>query len=104
MEENLLFITMLKLYEIETLDIRAFRESDKSFLGNSTGEFNVDALLHQLIYRGSPFESIEKVIFQKIENDSFNMVLEEQSESLLFRKTIEVDNIRIKVVNENGTY
>lgn len=104
MEENLLFITMLKLYEMETLDIRAFRESDKSFLGNSTGEFNVDALLHQLIYRGSPFESIEKLIFQKIENDSFNMVLEEKSDNLLFRKTIEVDNIRIKVVNENGTY
>jgi len=104
MEENLLFITLLKLYEMETLDVRAFRESDKSFLGNSTGEFNVDALLHQLIYRGSPFESVEKLIFQKIEKDSFYIVLEEKSETLLYKKTIEVDNISIKVVNENGTY
>lgn len=104
MEENLLFITLLKLYEMETLDVRAFRESDRSFLGNSTGEFNVDALLHQLIYRGSPFESVEKLIFQKIEKDSFDIVLEEKSDTLLFRKTIEVDNILIKVVNDNGTY
>lgn len=104
MQENLLFITLLKLYEMETLDVRAFRESDKSFLGNSTGEFNVDALLHQLIYRGSPFESVEKLIFQKIEKDSFFIVLEEKSDTLLYKKTIEVDNISIKVVNENGTY
>lgn len=104
MEENLLFITMLKLYEMEILDVRAFRESDKSFLGNSTGEFNVDALLHQLIYRGSLFESVEKLIFQKIEKESFDIVLEEKSDTRLFRKIIEVDNISIKVVNENGTY
>jgi hypothetical protein len=104
MLENLLFIILLKLYEIETLDVRAFRESDKSFLGNSTGEFNVDALLHQLIYRGSLFESVEKLIFQKIEKDSFHIVLEEKSDTLLYKKTIEVDNISIKVVNENGTY
>jgi len=104
MQENLLFITMLKLYEMEILDVRAFRESDKSFLGNSTGEFNVDALLHQLIYRGSPFESVEKLIFQKIEKESFDIVLEEKSDTQLFRKIIEVDNISIKVVNENGTY
>lgn len=103
-EENLLFITMLKLYEMETLDVRAFRESDKAFLGNSTGEFNVDALLHQLLYRGSPFESIEKILFQKIEKDSFDIVLEEKAESLLFRKTIQVDNIRIEVVKQHGTY
>lgn len=104
MGDNLLFITMLKLYEMETLDVRAFRESDRQFLGNSTGEFNVDALLHQLIYRGSRFESVDHLIFSKIEHDSFEIVVEERSDTLLYRKTVEVDNISIKVVNENGTH
>ncbi len=104
MQENLLFITMLKLYEMETLDVRAFRESDRQFLGNSTGEFNVDALLHQLIYRGSRFETVDHLKFSKIEQDSFEIVIEEKSDTLLFRKTVEVDNISIKVVNENGKH
>lgn len=89
---------------METLNIRAFQESDKPFLGNSTGEFNVDALLHQLLYRGSPLESIGKILFHKIENDSFEILVEEKNETLLFRKTIEVDNISIKVVKKHGTY
>lgn len=103
-KDNLLFITLLKLYEMETLNISAFQESDKPFLGNSTGEFNVDALLHQLLYRGSPLEAIEKILFHKIENDSFEILVEEKNETLLFRKTIEVDNISIKVVKKHGTY
>ncbi|SDJ29014.1 hypothetical protein [Proteiniclasticum ruminis] len=103
-KENLLFITMLKLYEMETLDVKAFRESDKTFLGNPTGEFNVDALLYQLIYRGSAFESIDKIQFQKIEEESFTILLEEKTDAVLYRRTIEVDNISIKVVKKYGTY
>lgn len=103
-KENLLFITMLKLYEMETLDVKAFRESDKTFLGNPTGEFNVDALLYQLLYRGSAFESIDKIQFQKIEEESFTILLEEQTDEVLYRRTIEVDNISIKVVKKYGTY
>lgn len=103
-KENLLFITMLKLYEMETLDVKAFRESDKTFLGNPTGEFNVDALLYQLLYRGSAFESIDKIQFQKIEEESFTILLEEKTDAVLYRRTIEVDNIIIKVVKKYGTY
>ena len=103
-KENLLFITMLKLYEMETLDVKAFRESDKTFLGNPTGEFNVDALLYQLLYRGSAFESIDKIQFQKIEEESFTILLEEKTDAVLYRRTIEVDNISIKVVKKYGTY
>lgn len=103
-QENLLFITLLKLYEMETLDVAAWRQSDRTFLGNNTGEFNVDALLHQLVYGGSPYETIEKIIFQKIEEDSFEVVLEEVKEFKLFRNKIELDNISIKVVNRHGEY
>ncbi|WP_313120797.1 hypothetical protein [Proteiniclasticum ruminis] len=103
-KENLLFITMLKLYEMETLDVKAFRESDKTFLGNPTGEFNVDALLYQLLYRGSAFESIDEIQFQKIEEESFTILLEEKTDAVLYRRTIEVDNISIKVVKKYGTY
>lgn len=103
-KEDLLFITMLKLYEMETLDVKAFRESDKTFLGNPTGEFNVDALLYQLLYRGSAFESIDKIQFQKIEEESFTILLEEKTDAVLYRRTIEVDNISIKVVKKYGTY
>ena len=103
-KENLLFITMLKLYEMETLDVKAFRESDKTFLGNPTGEFNVDALLYQLLYRGSAFESIDKIQFQKIDEESFTILLEEKTDAVLYRRTIEVDNISIKVVKKYGTY
>lgn len=103
-KENLLFITMLKLYEMETLDVKAFRESDKTFLGNPTGEFNVDALLYQLLYRESAFESIDKIQFQKIDEESFTILLEEKTDAVLYRRTIEVDNISIKVVKKYGTY
>lgn len=103
-KENLLFITMLKLYEMETLDVKAFRESDKTFLGNPTGEFNVDALLYQLLYRESAFESIDKIEFQKIDEESFTILLEEKTDAVLYRRTIEVDNISIKVVKKYGTY
>jgi len=103
-QENLLFITLLKLYEMEILDVAAWRQSDRTFLGNNTGEFNVDALLHQLIYGGSPYENVEEIIFRKIEEDSFEVVLEEVKESMLFRNKIELDNISIKVVNRHGEY
>jgi hypothetical protein len=103
-QENLLFITIIKLYEMEILDFNAWKESDRTFLGSSTGEFNVDSLLHQLLYTGSSFESVDKILFTKIENDSFEMVLEEKKESILYRRKIELDNISIKVVNHSGKY
>lgn len=103
-QKNLLFITLLKLYEMETLDVGAWRKSDRSFLGNITEEFNVDALLHQLLNNGSAFESVERIIFTKIENETFETVLDEKRESVLFRTKVELDNIRIKVVNRNGKH
>lgn len=102
--ENLLFITILKLYEMETLDVSAWRESDRTFLGNITGEFNVDNLLYQLVKTGTAFDQVDKIIFTKIENDSFDVVLEEKKETILYRTKIELDNISIKVVNRNGKY
>ncbi|MBP1917707.1 hypothetical protein [Youngiibacter multivorans] len=102
--ENLLFITILKLYEMETLDVCAWRESEKAFLGNITGEFNVDTLLYQLLNTGTIFDQVDKIIFTKIANDSFEVVLEEKKESILYRTKVELDNISIKVVNRNGKY
>lgn len=102
--ENLLFITILKLYEMEILDVGAWRESEKAFLGNITGEFNVDTLLYQLLNTGTSFDQVDKIIFTKIANDSFEVVLEEKKESILYRTKVELDNISIKVVNRNGKY
>jgi len=103
-EGNLLFITMLKLYEIEVLDIEAWRHSDRTFLGNPTSEFNIDALLYQLNQGGYGYESVDQILFTKIEDDSFEVILEERSDKMLIRNKIELDNIRIKVVNHIGEY
>lgn len=103
-QENLLFITLLKLYEMETLDVSFWRKSDRTFLGNATGEFNVDALLYLLLYPGSPFDAVEKIIFSKIEDDRFEVLLEEVKGNLLYRNKVELDNIKIKVVKRYGEY
>jgi len=102
--DNLLFITILKLYEMEILDVGAWRESERTFLGNITGEFNVDSLLYQLLNMGTSFDLVDKIIFTKIEKDSFEVLLEEKKVSILYRTRIELDNISIKVVNRNGKY
>lgn len=103
-EGNLLFITMLKLYELEKLDVEAWRRSKSTFLGNPTSEFNIDALLYQLNQGGFGYEQVNEIHFSKIEEESFEMILEEQRESMLIRNKIELDNIRIKVVKSLGEY
>lgn len=101
-QENLLFLTMLKLYEMETLDVSAWRKSGREFLGNITGEFNVDALLYELHATGTFYSSIDKILFTKIPGESFEVVLEEVQGDMLWRNKVELDNINIKVVNQYG--
>ena len=101
-QENLLFLTILKLYEMETLDIRAWKESEKLFLGNLTEEFNVDNLLYQLLSSGTAFDEVDRIEFQKIENDSFEVVIDDSRKEILYKTKIELDNISIRVVKHSG--
>jgi len=94
-EENLLFTTILKLYEIENIDIKAWRESSENILINQTDEFNMDYLLYRLQEDSKLYRHLDRISFTKIEGDSFNL-------RTPWSKEIDIDNILIKVVRSNG--
>ena len=94
-EENLLFTTILKLYEIENIDIKAWRESSENILINQTDEFNMDYLLYRLQEDSKLYRHLDRISFTKIEGDSFKL-------RTPWSKEIDIDNILIKVVISNG--
>lgn len=94
-EENLLFTSMLKLYEIEHIDIKAWRESGENILINQTDEFNMDYLLYRLEEESEIYRELDGISFTKIPGDSIKL-------RTPWSKEIEIDNIMIKVVKKNG--
>lgn len=94
-QDNLLFTTILKLYEIENIDIKAWRESNENILINQTDEFNIDYLLYRLEEDSKLYRNLDRISFTKIEGDSFKL-------RTPWSKEIDIDNILIKVVKSNG--
>ena len=94
-QDNLLFTTILKLYEIENIDIKAWRESNENILINQTDEFNIDYLLYRLEEDSKLYRNLDRISFTKIEGDSLKL-------RTPWSKEIDIDNILIKVVKSNG--
>lgn len=101
-EDNLLFITLLKLYEMETIDVRAWRDSSESILINMTDEFNIDYLLYRLQEESKVYGRMDSISFTKIPEETFTFKAPGRKDEYSFSKKVEVDNIRIKVVMNNG--
>src|SRR5690606_19484874 len=60
-EDRLLFTTILKLYDIGTIDIRSWRERKDKVVMNLSEEFNLEYCLHKLYTKNEYMDKIDKI-------------------------------------------
>ncbi len=100
--DRLLFTTVLKLYDIETINIKAWLESEEMVIVNPSEEFNIDYCLYKLMDMNP---NLEKINFIKIYKDPEEKELEfrfEDTEEDAESQNIRISNFIIEVVENCG--
>lgn len=97
-EDRLLFTTILKLYDIGTIDIRSWRERKDKVVMNLSEEFNLEYCLHKLYTKHEYMDKIDKIELIKKGDEVIEVeVSRELEDGLTVLEKIEISNFIIKV-------
>ncbi|WP_262174176.1 hypothetical protein [Saccharococcus sp. Marseille-Q5394] len=105
MEERLFFTTLLKLYDIGTIDLEKWRGSRGGMFMNATEEFNLEYCLECLHEKSDRFGQLMKIELTKIPGEKINYeISRSMEEGLEFVEKFQITNLRVKAVMQNGEY
>lgn len=91
-EEKLIFMQMLKLYDLKEIDIEEWKKEEKQNILESNGEFDLSYCLRNISYDKPDFYGINKLTIEKIdENIEFEIEKQETVEK------IEMTNFRFQI-------
>lgn len=100
--DRLLFTTVLKLYDIEIINVKAWLESEEMVIVNPSEEFNIDYCLYKLMDMNPNLEKIKLIKIYKdpeekeLEFKFVNTKADEES------KNIRISNFIVEVVENCG--
>ena len=92
LEEKLIFMEMLKLYDLKEINIKEWKKEDSDVVLESNGEFDLSYCLKNIEYQEPNFYGIQKIIVKKLEN---NIKLEIQKEEKI--EIIEMTNLKFEI-------
>ncbi len=97
-EERLLFTTILKLYDIGTIDIESWKQSNSQSILNPSEEFNLEYCLYELSDKFDYINEIKKIELLKDDSDLVEVEINRiVAEGLNVVEKIEISNFIIKV-------
>lgn len=97
-EERLFFTTILKLYDIGTINIGEWRKRKDKVVMNLSEEFNLEYCLHQLFSKKEYMEKIETMEMIKMDGEAIEVeISRELQDGLSVIEKIEISNFVIKV-------
>lgn len=95
-EEKLIFMQMLKLYDLEEIDIKEWQKEENENQLESNGEFDLAYCLKKISYNEPNFYGISKIAIEKTNEElEFEIENEEKIEK------IEMTNLKF-TVQEGG--
>ena len=92
-QDRVLYTTILKLYDIGSIDIAGWQKEREQMVVNLSEEFNLEYCLDRLLAEGSPFRKITKLEMFKIPGSPLEVCRDTEEG---FIEKIEISNFRIK--------
>ena len=96
-EEDLIFKTMLKLYDLQVIDLNKWKTQQENVVANATGELDVSYCLYRLEYSQPDLFGIKKLEISKPDEQLFVRELETQIGEGKFSRRIAISDFRIEV-------
>ena len=83
LEEKLIFMEMLKLYDLGEIDVTEWKKEEDETLFECNGEFDLAFCLKNVSYKEPEFYGIQKIILEKTEEKvQFDIVKEDNIEKI----------------------
>jgi len=95
--KRLLFITILKLYDIGEIDIDSWREDKEYMMANSTGEFSLEYCLAMMQEGKNKLSEISKIMVRKTDEDIFAVDSLCRESDIMISEKIEVTDFLIEI-------
>lgn len=94
---DLVFKSMLKLYEMSVIDIKAWKAQHDEVVANATGELDVPYCLYCIEAKQPDLYGVERIEIQKPDECLFEEELSFRQGDALFSRCISISNFLIEV-------
>lgn len=95
--DDLIFKTMLKLYDLQVLDLQKWQAEREDVVANATGELDVSYCLYRLEYTQPDLYGIKKLEITKPDEQLFEQEIKTQIGEAVFSRQIALSDFRIEV-------
>lgn len=95
--DDLIFKTMLKLYDLQVIDLNKWKSQQEDVVANATGELDVSYCLYRLEYNHPDLFGIQKLEISKPDEELFVQELETQIGEETFSRRISISDFKIEV-------
>lgn len=97
MEGELLFKSMLKLYDLSSIDIAAWQRERNEVVANATGELDVSFCLHSVEYDHPDMYGVKKIEILKPDDDLFEEDINFRQGDVIYSRHIVFSDLLIEV-------
>ena len=95
--DRLLFTTLLKLYDLDLIDIEKWIGEQEEIVDNATGEFDIAYCLCKIGEESPDIFGIKVLHVTNPDNGLLNVVVTERRNECCFRETVEITDFQIEV-------
>jgi len=95
--DDLIFKTMLKLYDLQVIDLNKWKTQQEDVVANATGELDVSYCLYRLEYTQPDLFGIKRLEISKPDEQLFVQELETQIGEETFSRRIAISDFKIEV-------
>ncbi|HVJ49971.1 hypothetical protein [Desulfitobacterium sp.] len=96
-EDDFVFKTMLKLYDLQMIDITKWKMQQEEVIANSTGELDVSYCLYRIEYTQSDLFGIQEIEISKPDEQLFEQEIETYIGEEKLSRRIAISDFRIEV-------
>ncbi|WP_308896708.1 hypothetical protein [Candidatus Desulfosporosinus nitrosoreducens] len=95
--DDLIFKTMLKLYDLQVIDLKKWQAQQEDVVANATGELDVSYCLYRIEYDQPDLYGIKKLEISKPDEQLFEHEIKTQIGEGLFSRRIAISDFMIEV-------
>lgn len=97
-ENRFLFTTLLKLYDLDAVDVEKWLQEQEEIVDNATGEFDLAYCLCKISEESADIFGIKALHVTNPDNALFGVTITERQDECCFRVTIEITDFLIEVI------
>jgi len=95
--DDLIFKTMLKLYDLQVIDLKKWKAQQEDVVANATGELDVSYCLYRIEYTQPDLYGIKKLEIRKPDEQLFEHEIKTQVGEGMFSRRIAISDFLIEV-------